>query len=88
MQVQHEVPGTLHNLNTIEKFRDVDVGAAQKATAMQIWQDILSGAAEAKPKLLLRFLLLTFADLKQFKYHYWCVFLPRKLGYAEHFHLG
>lgn len=73
MQAQHEVPGTLHNLNSIERFAAFDKQAAQRAITQQIWEDILSGAAEARPQLLQRFLLFTFADLKQFKYHYWYV---------------
>ncbi|KAK9844883.1 hypothetical protein WJX74_008120 [Apatococcus lobatus] len=73
-RAQHEVPGTLHNLNSIERFAAFDKQAAQRAVNQQIWQDIRSGAAEAHPQLLQRFLLFTFADLKQFKYHYWFAF--------------
>ncbi len=76
MQAQHELPGTLHNLNSIDRFKVFDKQAAQQATAMQIWQDILSGEAEAHPQLLHRFLLFTFADLKLFKYHYWYTNIP------------
>jgi hypothetical protein len=37
----------------------------------QIWADIVSGAAEAQPHLLCRFLLLAHGDLKHFVYTYW-----------------
>ncbi len=40
-------------------------------TAQALWQDIQSGAAEANPALLCRFLVLTFGDLKHFDFHYW-----------------
>jgi ubiquitin-like modifier-activating enzyme ATG7 len=40
----------------------------------QIWADVVSGRAVAHPWLLTRFLLLTYADLKKFKYTYWFAF--------------
>lgn len=39
----------------------------------QIWSDILSGASEARPHLLTRFLLLAHGDLKHFVHTYWSV---------------
>jgi hypothetical protein len=39
----------------------------------EIWRDIVSGAAEARPQLLQRFLLLAHGDLKHFLFTYWCV---------------
>ena len=39
--------------------------------AQQIWQDILSGEAVRNPSSLCRFLLLSYADLKLFRYYYW-----------------
>ena len=44
----------------------------QAAQASQrIWLDILSGEAERRPALLARFLVLSYADLKCFRYYYW-----------------
>lgn len=37
----------------------------------QIWQDILSGRAEQDPGLLSTFFVLSYADLKHFRYYYW-----------------
>ena len=45
------------------------VRAAQ--VSQRIWQDILSGEAERRPALLARFLVLSYADLKRFRYYYW-----------------
>lgn len=45
------------------------VHAAQ--ASQRIWQDILSGEAERSPTLLARFLVLSYADLKRFRYYYW-----------------
>ena len=39
--------------------------------SQRIWQDILSGEAEQSPALLARFLVLSYADLKRFRYYYW-----------------
>ncbi|KAI8929240.1 hypothetical protein BC831DRAFT_497246 [Entophlyctis helioformis] len=62
------------NTNTIEDFKAVDKTSLLKTTALEIWQDILSGAAEQEPSLLGRFLLLTFADLKKYRFYYWFAF--------------
>ncbi|KAI9206057.1 uncharacterized protein BJ171DRAFT_580131 [Polychytrium aggregatum] len=67
-------PGTLKNTNTVEDFKALDKNALLKDTAEQIWQDICSGAALDDPSLLSRFLLVTFADLKKYKYFYWFAF--------------
>lgn len=39
--------------------------------SQRIWQDVQSGAAERNPALLARFFLLSYADLKHFRYYYW-----------------
>lgn len=44
--------------------------ALQAAAAM--WEAIRSGAAEQDPALLQRLVLLTFCDLKHYKFFYWC----------------
>ncbi|CAG8647277.1 16546_t:CDS:2 [Racocetra fulgida] len=64
-------PGAIKNTNTIEEFKTLDKTALFKGTAEQIWQDIISGAAVKDPYLLTRFILVTFADLKKYKYYYW-----------------
>ncbi|EGF82859.1 hypothetical protein BATDEDRAFT_34488 [Batrachochytrium dendrobatidis JAM81] len=68
------VPGVLKNTNTIEDFKSVDKNSLIKTVSLEIWQDILSGAAVADPTLLNKFLLLTFADLKKYKFYYWFAF--------------
>ncbi|CAG8597959.1 17823_t:CDS:10 [Racocetra persica] len=64
-------PGAIKNTNTIEEFKTLDKTALFRGTAEQIWQDIISGAAVKDPYLLTRFILVTFADLKKYKYYYW-----------------
>ncbi|CAG8494260.1 7433_t:CDS:10 [Ambispora gerdemannii] len=66
--------GTVKITNTIEEFKSLDKQALFKTTTEQIWNDIVSGKAIENPSLLTRFLLITFADLKKYKYHYWFAF--------------
>ena len=68
------MPGTLLNANTLDDFKEWDKTALLQRVAGAIWEDIHSGAALAQPERLLRFLLLTFADLKTHKYYYWFAF--------------
>ena len=58
------VPGVLRNANTMEDFKEWDKPALLAATAKQIWEDITSGVALVEPERLMRFIVLTFADLK------------------------
>ncbi|KAG0331401.1 Autophagy protein 7 [Podila humilis] len=67
-------PGTIRNTNTIEDFKAIDKTALFQSTVDQIWNDITSGHALSSPEVLNRFLLITFADLKKFKFYYWFAF--------------
>eukprot|EP01112_Ceratiomyxa_fruticulosa_P011811 TRINITY_DN3239_c0_g2_i5.p1 TRINITY_DN3239_c0_g2~~TRINITY_DN3239_c0_g2_i5.p1 ORF type:complete len:623 (+),score=106.10 TRINITY_DN3239_c0_g2_i5:111-1979(+) len=64
------VQGTLFNTNTLETFKGLPKPKLFSDLAEKIWEDIKSGAAVQDPSLLNRFLLLTFADLKSYKYYY------------------
>eukprot|EP01114_Cavostelium_apophysatum_P021406 TRINITY_DN7457_c0_g1_i3.p1 TRINITY_DN7457_c0_g1~~TRINITY_DN7457_c0_g1_i3.p1 ORF type:complete len:569 (-),score=161.84 TRINITY_DN7457_c0_g1_i3:54-1760(-) len=55
-------------------FRDLDKVKLFNATAEQIWKDIVSGAAIANPTLLSRFLLISYADIKKYKFYFWFAF--------------
>ncbi|KAF9907923.1 Autophagy protein 7 [Lobosporangium transversale] len=70
----YPAPGLVKNTNTIEDFKSIDRTALFKMTVDQIWEDITSGKAVLDPSLLNKFLLLTFADLKKFKFFYWFAF--------------
>ncbi|KAF9962752.1 Autophagy protein 7 [Modicella reniformis] len=67
-------PGIVKNTNTIEDFKSIDKTALFKMTVDQIWDDITSGRSLQDPSTLNRFLLVTFADLKKFKFFYWFAF--------------
>ncbi|WJZ96520.1 hypothetical protein VitviT2T_015198 [Vitis vinifera] len=68
------VPGILYNTNTLESFHALDKQSLLKAEAEKIWNDIHSGRAEEDCSVLSRFLLISFADLKKWSFHYWFAF--------------
>ncbi|GER24493.1 ubiquitin-like modifier-activating enzyme ATG7 [Striga asiatica] len=68
------VPGILYNTNTLEGFQALDKQSLLKEEAKKIWEDIVSGEVEDNSSLLLRFLVVSFADLKKWSFHYWFAF--------------
>ncbi|KAJ9565868.1 hypothetical protein OSB04_001834 [Centaurea solstitialis] len=68
------VPGILYNTNTLEGYHSLDKQGLLKAEAKKIWEDIRSGKAEEDSSVLMRFLVISFADLKKFNFYYWFAF--------------
>ncbi|SCV70577.1 BQ2448_3339 [Microbotryum intermedium] len=66
--------GRLHNSNTIEAFKNSDKAALLDQLGDEIWQKITSRSAAPYESELNPFLMLTFADLKKYRYYYWCGF--------------
>jgi len=66
--------GLLKNTNTIEDFQKLDKKALFEEVSRKIWESILSGEAIKCPALLNQFLLISFSDLKKYKYYYWFAF--------------
>lgn len=64
------VSGLLKNYNTIEEFKAADKTALFNELSDEIWESIQAGST-AK---LTKFLLITFADLKKYRYYYWFAF--------------
>ncbi|XP_004293934.1 PREDICTED: ubiquitin-like modifier-activating enzyme atg7 [Fragaria vesca subsp. vesca] len=64
------VPGILYNTNTVESFHALDKQGLLKAEAKKIWEDIQNGKALEDSSVLSRFLLISFADLKKWSFHY------------------
>ncbi|WJZ99857.1 hypothetical protein VitviT2T_018270 [Vitis vinifera] len=54
----------LYNTNTLESFYALDKQSFLKAKAEKTWNDVHSGKAEKDSSVLSRFLLISFADLK------------------------
>ncbi|EJD01962.1 ubiquitin-like conjugating enzyme [Fomitiporia mediterranea MF3/22] len=71
--LQHSIrcTGTFKNFNTIEDFRAADKSALFNQVADEIWNAIRDTGDSS---VLNRFLLITFADLKKYKYYYWFAF--------------
>uniref|UniRef100_A0A8C8VP13 Ubiquitin-like modifier-activating enzyme ATG7 n=1 Tax=Pelusios castaneus TaxID=367368 RepID=A0A8C8VP13_9SAUR len=63
--------GMLYNTNTFESFKSCDKKSLLEKAANEIWEAIKSGTALENPVLLNKFLLLTFADLKKYRFYYW-----------------
>ncbi|XP_074619592.1 ubiquitin-like modifier-activating enzyme ATG7 [Acropora palmata] len=69
-----KMKGRLVNTNTVEGFRNCDKKELIHSVGQQIWESILSGQAVDDPSLLCKFVLITFADLKHYKFYYWFAF--------------
>lgn len=65
------VEGSLTNVNTVEEFKNFDKKKLLEDCAAHIWQSIVTLDAMRDPRLLQRFVLLTFADLKSYRFTYW-----------------
>ncbi|KAI0061459.1 E1-like protein-activating [Artomyces pyxidatus] len=63
--------GIVKNYNTIDEFKNADKRALFSQAADEIWDSI---EKDHDASALNRFLLITFADLKKYKYYYWFAF--------------
>jgi len=66
--------GMLINKNTIEDFKSCDKKFLLEYCGNQLWINIANGEAIKDPSLLVQFILLSFADLKKYMFHYWFAF--------------
>ncbi|KAJ1824867.1 Autophagy protein 7 [Coemansia sp. RSA 2671] len=65
------VGGTLHNTNTVEDFKRLDKGALLREAGAAVLEAIQSGKASADPSLLWAFVVVSFADLKRYRFWHW-----------------
>ncbi|SJL00121.1 related to APG7-component of the autophagic system [Armillaria ostoyae] len=63
--------GTLKNYNTIEEFKAADKTKLFNECADKIWDSIVTNKDASE---LNSFLIITYADLKKYKYYYWFAF--------------
>lgn len=67
--------GKLINYNTIESFKSSDKSDLLQTVGSDIWRLINDQSAPPVTASDLNpFIMLTFADLKKYKYYYWCGF--------------
>jgi ubiquitin-like modifier-activating enzyme ATG7 len=83
--------GMIKNVNTIEDFKNIDKPALLKNAAQQIWDAIKDGTIYSVPSLLASFAVLSFADLKKYRFTYWFAFPAlhsdpawKRIGDVEH----
>ncbi|RPB29577.1 E1-like protein-activating [Terfezia boudieri ATCC MYA-4762] len=62
--------GIIKNVNTIEEFKNADRSGMVNRCAQTIWDATLDGTIYSCPSLLTSFVVISFADLKKYKFHY------------------
>ena len=70
----YRAEGMIKNFNTIEEYRSCDKNAMLQKAARTIWDAINDGTIYSCPSLLASFLVLSFADLKKYRFSYWFAF--------------
>lgn len=71
---QCRAEGMIKNVNTMEDFKSTDKGAMLQTAGRQIWDAIKDGTIYSIPSLLSAFTILSFADLKKYRFTYWFAF--------------
>ncbi|EGC31572.1 hypothetical protein DICPUDRAFT_156564 [Dictyostelium purpureum] len=64
------VPGTLLNYNTAEDFKQSPKTKLFEDASKKIWSDIVLGFVDKDMTLLNRFILITYADIKNHQFYY------------------
>ncbi|KAJ5894432.1 Ubiquitin-like modifier-activating enzyme atg7 [Penicillium taxi] len=70
----YRAEGTIKNLNTIEEYRNADKLKMILEAGQVIWDAINDGSIYTSPSLLSSFVILSYADLKKYKFYYWFAF--------------
>lgn len=70
----YRAEGVIKNVNTIEEYRNMDKSRMITQAGRTIWDAINDGTIYSCPSLLSSFVILSFADLKKYKFSYWFAF--------------
>ncbi|KAJ5668798.1 Ubiquitin-like modifier-activating enzyme atg7 [Penicillium macrosclerotiorum] len=70
----YRAEGMIKNVNTIEEYRNMDKSRMIHQAGQTIWDAINDGTIYSCPSLLSSFVILSFADLKKYKFSYWFAF--------------
>jgi ubiquitin-like modifier-activating enzyme ATG7 len=70
----YRAEGMIKNVNTIEEYRNMDKTHMLQQAGQTIWDAINDGTIFSCPSLLSSFIVLSYADLKRYKFHYWFAF--------------
>ncbi|EPY53853.1 ubiquitin-like conjugating enzyme Atg7 [Schizosaccharomyces cryophilus OY26] len=66
--------GTLINANTQQEFVEANVKEIRESMGKKLLESIEKDTVAEKPNELIQFLLFSYADIKSYRYHYWCLF--------------
>ncbi|RAL07553.1 putative autophagy ubiquitin-activating enzyme ApgG [Aspergillus homomorphus CBS 101889] len=70
----YRAEGTIKNVNTIEEYMNTNKSHMLQQAGEMIWAAIRDGSIYSSPSLLSSFVVLSYADLKKYKFHYWFAF--------------
>lgn len=70
----YKAEGMIKNVNTIEDYRNLDKISMLQQAGRKIWDAINDGTIYDNPSLLASFLVISFADLKKYRFQYWFAF--------------
>ncbi|KKK20926.1 autophagy-related protein [Aspergillus ochraceoroseus] len=70
----YRAEGIIRNVNTIEDYGNTDKAHMLQQSGKTIWDAIHDGSIYSCPSLLSSFIVLSYADLKRYKFHYWFAF--------------
>ncbi|RMZ92029.1 hypothetical protein DV736_g746, partial [Chaetothyriales sp. CBS 134916] len=70
----YRAEGMIQNFNTFEDYRKVDYSSTLKQAGRKIWDAINDGTILSSPSLLASFSVISYADLKKYRFHYWFAF--------------
>ncbi|KAJ5150968.1 Ubiquitin-like modifier-activating enzyme atg7 [Penicillium canariense] len=70
----YRAEGMIKNVNTIEEYRNMDKPHMILQAGKTIWDAINDGTIYSCPSLLSSFIIISFADLKKYKFYYWFAF--------------
>ncbi|KAL3457743.1 hypothetical protein BJX64DRAFT_268373 [Aspergillus heterothallicus] len=67
----YRAEGMIKNVNTIEEYANTDKVVMLQQAGRTIWDAINDGTIYSCPSLLSSFIILSYADLKKYKFYYW-----------------
>ncbi|PYH47712.1 putative autophagy ubiquitin-activating enzyme ApgG [Aspergillus saccharolyticus JOP 1030-1] len=70
----YHAEGIIKNVNTIEEYTNTDRARLLRQSGEKIWNAVRDGSIYSCPSLLSSFVILSYADLKKYKFHYWFAF--------------
>ncbi|PYH84944.1 E1-like protein-activating [Aspergillus uvarum CBS 121591] len=70
----YRAEGTIKNVNTIEEYMNTDRARLLQQSGDLVSNAIRDGSIYSCPALLSSFIILSYADLKKYKFHYWFAF--------------